>query len=64
MICKKKLNYIARYESIFQVAGFPKLFKDNHEHCYKHDSNRKLVEKENDVKELNMIWESKEAFLR
>ena len=65
MICKKEiLNYIDGDKSAFDTDVFPKLFKANQVNSYKHDGNWKLVEKENDVKELNKIWESGEVFWR
>ena len=65
MICKKEiLNYIDGDESAFDTDVFPKLFKANHVNNYKNDGNWKLVEKVNDVKELNKIWESGEVFWR
>ena len=65
MIYKKEiLNYIDGDKSAFDTYVFPKFFKANQVNSYTHDGNWKFVEKENDVKELNKIWESGEVLWR
>ena len=63
MICNKKiLDFIDDDNSAFDKNVFPKLFKIGEANSYKHNGEWRMVEKMNDIKELNKLWEDKNAF--
>ena len=63
MICNKKiLDFIDDDNSAFDKNVFPKLFKIGEANSYKHNGEWKMIEKMNDIKELNKLWEDKNAF--
>lgn len=59
---KKIIDFIDDDNSALDSDVFPKLFKLGEVNCYKHDGMWRMVEKANDVKELNELWESDKAF--
>lgn len=59
---KKILDYINDDNSALDKDVFPKLFRINQVNSYKHNGNWKMIEKANDVKELNHLWDNGNAF--
>ena len=63
MISKKNiLDYIDGDNSALDKDVFPKLFKIGEVNSFRHDDKWRMIEKANDVKELNELWESDKAF--
>ena len=59
---KRIIDFIESDYSAFDTDVFPKLFKIGEVNCYRHDGMWRMVEKANDVKELNELWDNGKAF--
>ena len=59
---KNILDFIDDDDSALDSDVFPKLSKLGEVNCYKYDGMWRMIEKANDVKELNELWDRGKAF--